>query len=434
MLNGKYGKELNNKSTQLELLIIAMVGATLGSLQVINFIFLSIDARMTPLQPVLDWLFSMAIITFLVHFSFREIRKVQEDLIEKSDQASKAQSRLQHIIDNTQDTIFVIDRQGRFEFASRSIEELTGYTAAEVVNMRIDDILPPEYQSLVQRELSDYKNLGGRHIYVDFLHKDGGTVRVELCFIKIETEEHGRVIQCLARGFGQPGDLENLDTQKQLCKDTLASINQLTNGRLPDNYLDLGNIFHRVMLSHDPVTALHQMRLAVLVSRVAEELGIENDRLEWLKLGAFLHDVGKLAVPYGILNKTGKLSDREFSLVRLHAKRGIELLGSANLPPAVHDMILHHHERLDGTGYPHGLTAGSLTMETRILSVCDVTDSMISRRAYRQALAREEVADALVQGKGIKFDAGAVECILGMLNRNAYDPCFSADKEILKVV
>jgi PAS domain S-box-containing protein/putative nucleotidyltransferase with HDIG domain len=434
MQNGKYGKELNNKSTQLELLIIAMVGATLGSLQVIHFIFLSIDARMTPSQPVLDWLFSMAIITFLVHFSFHEIRKVQEDLIEKSDQASKAQSRLQHIIDNTQDTIFVIDRQGHFEFASRSIEELTGYTAAEVVNMRIDDILPYEYKALVQRELSDYKELGGRHIYVDFRRKDGGTMRVELCFKKIETEERDRVIQCLARKFCQPQDIENLDMRRQLFPLTLAPINQLTKARLPDNYLDLGNIFHRVMLSHDPVTALHQMRLAALVSRVAEELGIENGRIEWLKLGAFLHDVGKLAVPYKILNKTGKLSDREFSLVRLHAKRGIEFLGSANLPPAVQDMILHHHERLDGTGYPHGLTAGSLNMETKILSVCDVTDSMISHRAYRQALAREEVADALVQGKGTKFDTDAVECILGMLNRNAYDPCFSADNDILKVV
>ena len=434
MSNSKYGKELNNKSTQLELLILAMVGATLGSLQVIHFIFLSVDARMTPSQPVLDWLFSMAIITFLVHFSFREIRKVQEELIGKSDQASKVHSRLQHIIDNTQDTIFVIDQQGRFEFASRSIEELTGYTAADVVSMRMDDILPYEYKSLVQRELSDYKNLGGRHIYVDFRRKDGGTIRVELCFRKIETEERGQVIQCLAREFCEQKDTENLNLKRQLYPDTLASLNQITHGRLHGNYLDLGNIFHRVMLSHDPVTALHQMRLAALVSRVAEELGMENARIEWLKLGAFLHDVGKLAVPYKILNKTGKLSDGEFTLVRLHAKRGIELLGSANLPPAVNGMILHHHERLDGSGYPHGLTAGSLNMETRILSVCDVTDSMISHRAYRQALAREEVADALVQGKGTTFDADAVECILGMINRNAYDPCFSADKEILKVV
>jgi HD-GYP domain-containing protein (c-di-GMP phosphodiesterase class II) len=116
------------------------------------------------------------------------------------------------------------------------------------------------------------------------------------------------------------------------------------------------------------------------------------------------------------------------TLVRLHAKRGIELLGRANLPPGVNDMILHHHERLDGSGYPHGLTAESLNMETRILSVCDVADSMISHRPYRQPLPVEVVTDELTQGKGTKFDAGAVECVLGLLAGNTHDACFSSLK------
>jgi len=409
------------------------VGATLGSLQIINFVFLGINASIFPSQPLLDWLFSMAIITFLVHFSFYEIRKVQEELIEKSGQADKAQRRLQHIIDNTQDSIFVIDLEGRFQFASQPFEELTGYTTADVLNMRIRDILPDEYKSLVQRELSDYKNLGGRHIYVYFLRKDSRNIRVELCFVRIETEERGQIIQCLAREFCEQRDIENGNGGRQLYLDTLASVRQSTNGRAKGNYLELGNIFHRVMLSHDPVTALHKMRLAALVRKVAEELGINNGLMEWLKLGALLHDVGKLAIPYEILNKTGRLSDSEFNLVRLHAKRGIELLGSTNLPLVVNDMILRHHERLDGSGYPYGLTAGSLKMKTRILSVCDVADSMISYRSYRQTLTREAVADELVRGKDTRFDADVVESVLGIINRNAHDSCFAVDREILKV-
>jgi PAS domain S-box-containing protein/putative nucleotidyltransferase with HDIG domain len=410
-----------------------MVGATLGSLQIINFVFLNANSLKTPSQLLLDWFFSMAIITFLVHFSFLEIRKVQEELIEKSEEADKAQRRLQHIIDNTQETIFVIDLQGGFQYASQPIEELTGYTIAEVANMHIDDMLTHEYISLLQSELSDYKNLGERHLYVDLLRKDGRTIRVELCFMKIETDERGQVIQCLAREFFQPQDMENLNINSQLT-DSIASISQLTDDRLNDRYLNLGNIFHRVMLSHDPATALHQMRLAILICQVGGELGIANDRMEWLRLGALLHDVGKLAVPYELLNKTGKLNDVEFTIVRLHAKRGIELLGSTNVPPIVNDMILHHHERLDGSGYPHGLTAGDLTMETRILSVCDVADSMISHRSYRPAMAREKVADVLVQGKGTKFDADVVECVLGMLNSKEFGLGITADIDLLKVV
>jgi len=428
MSSGKYGKDLKNKAAQLELLIIAMVGATLGSLQIINYVFLNTDAHKSLMQPLFDWLFSIAIITFLVHFSFREIRKVQEELIEKSDQATKAQTRLQHIIDNTQETIFVIDQQGKFKFASRSIEELSGYTVAEVANMRIGDLLPYEYRMLVERELNDYKNLGGRHIFVEFRRKDGVAIRVELCFIKIETEERGQVIQCLAREFCGSGETGDRGTESKLYTDPLASFKRVTDGKLDSNALELGCILHRVMLSHDPVTALHQMRLAVLVGRVAEELGLENVRVEWLKLAALLHDVGKLAVPYRILNKTGKLSGNELALVRLHAKRGIELLGRANLPSAVNDVILHHHERLDGSGYPHGLKAGSLNMETRILSVCDVADSMISHRPYRQALPVEEVTGALAWGKGTKYDADAVECVSYLLGRNLNDACLPSLK------
>lgn len=229
MYNSKYGKDIKSKAAQLELLIIAMIGATLGSLQIINFVFLNVNTMKTPSQPLLDWFFSMAIITFLVHFSFREIRKVQVELIEKSEEAGKAQRRLQHIIDNTQETIFVIDMQGGFKFAGRPIEDLTGYTAAEVGNMRIGDILHDEYKSLVQNELSDYKNLGGRHLYVDILRKDGRTVRTKLCFMKIETDERDRVIQCLAREFCPPEDIEtpHIDSASS---DTMASIDHVVDG------------------------------------------------------------------------------------------------------------------------------------------------------------------------------------------------------------
>jgi PAS domain S-box-containing protein len=229
MYNSKYGKDIKSKAAQLELLIIAMIGATLGSLQIINFVFLNVNTLKTPSQPILDWFFSMAIITFLVHFSFREIRKVQVELIEKSEEAGKAQRRLRHIIDNTQETIFVIDLLGGFKFAGRPIEDLTGYTAAEVENMRIGDILHEEYKSLVQNELNDYKNLGGRHLYVDILRKDGSTIRTKLCFMKVETDGSDKVVQCLAREFCRPEDMETPGIDSTL-SDSMAPLNQVAEG------------------------------------------------------------------------------------------------------------------------------------------------------------------------------------------------------------
>jgi len=263
MNSSKYGKDIKRKAAQLELLIIAMVGATLGSLQIINHVFLNADIYKNLSQPVFDWFFSMAIIAFLVHFSFYEIRKVQEDLIEKGGQADKAQRRLQHIIDNTHETVFVMDRHGGFNFAGRPTEELTGYTASELVNMHIADILSPEYKSLIQSELIDYKNLGGRHLFVDFLRKDGRKTRVELSFMTIETDEPEHVIQCLASKYCPSEDTEATGLEAPR-PGAVVAIRQLTDGWLNGDYLELSNILHKVMLRHDPATALHQMRLAAL--------------------------------------------------------------------------------------------------------------------------------------------------------------------------
>ena len=118
-------KELKIKFNQLEWLIIAMAGCTLASLHIIRFVIFNSGVQPTILQMVLDWLFAMIIISGLVHFSFREMSKIQQELISKREQANKAEQRLQHIIDNTQDTIFIIDREGDLTFSSYEYRRYT---------------------------------------------------------------------------------------------------------------------------------------------------------------------------------------------------------------------------------------------------------------------------------------------------------------------
>ncbi|MDD5494887.1 MAG: PAS domain S-box protein, partial [Dehalococcoidia bacterium] len=142
-------KEVKVQFRQLEALILFMAGATLASLQIIHYVFLSSGIAVTGFQMILDWLFGMSIIFLLVHFSFREIYKIHNELIVQREQASKAEKRIQHILDTTQDVIFTLDREGNFTFANKTLEALTGYPLEKVINTNIQFVLSPEYRSFI---------------------------------------------------------------------------------------------------------------------------------------------------------------------------------------------------------------------------------------------------------------------------------------------
>jgi len=158
--------DLSIKFRQLELLILTMSGATLASMEIVRYaLFPRTD--LTLAQIGLDWTFAMLVIVSLVHFSFREFLKSQQELIDKREQTNKAERRLQHIIDMSQDAIFTIKPDGKFSFASKSIEMLTGYQMSDILNMNISDIVAPEYKSFIRKQLAEYRQANGTHFYID---------------------------------------------------------------------------------------------------------------------------------------------------------------------------------------------------------------------------------------------------------------------------
>jgi HD-GYP domain-containing protein (c-di-GMP phosphodiesterase class II) len=149
----------------------------------------------------------------------------------------------------------------------------------------------------------------------------------------------------------------------------------------------------RLLAQRDSSTGEHTRRVALRAVQVGEELGLSPGRLRTLAAGGLLHDIGKLSVPDTILKKPGPLTEAEYSTVKLHAERGDALLGElGGFPTSLRRLVRNHHERLDGSGYPTGLLADAIDLETRILCVCDVYDALVSPRVYRPAW---EHADAL---------------------------------------
>lgn len=133
----------------------------------------------------------------------------------------------------------------------------------------------------------------------------------------------------------------------------------------------------------DSYTAGHQKRVAELAVLIGRRAGLDEAKIHELYIGGMLHDIGKIGIPRKILNKKDSLTEEEFMEIKNHPKIGFELIKDENFPWSVKDMVLHHHERLDGSGYPDGLRGKEISLETRIITVCDVTEAMSTERVYR---------------------------------------------------
>ncbi len=173
------------------------------------------------------------------------------------------------------------------------------------------------------------------------------------------------------------------------------------------------------LAAKDVSTEEHTRRVAALAVEVGERLGLSAGRLRSLAIGGLLHDMGKLSVPDAILQKPGPLDDEEFAQIKLHPQRGRELLTElGGFDETVKRLVLDHHERLDGQGYPGGLQAGDLDLETRILALCDVYDALVSPRVYRPAWTVDEALAKLRAESGAAFDPQCVDALIQILGHN----------------
>ena len=173
-----------------------------------------------------------------------------------------------------------------------------------------------------------------------------------------------------------------------------------------------------VRLAHkDDYTAEHTRGVALRAVQVGEELGLPPSRLRELAIGGLVHDVGKLAVANEILQKPGALTEAEYDEIKRHPELGSDLVRQLGFSSQVARLVLDHHERLDGTGYPRGLGAPDLDIETRILAVCDVFDALLSRRVYRPAWTLDKALELLSRESGTAFDAACVEALERVIAR-----------------
>ena len=162
----------------------------------------------------------------------------------------------------------------------------------------------------------------------------------------------------------------------------------------------------------DPYTSGHQRRVADLARTIAMEMGLPDAELDGIRMAAFLHDIGKISLPAEILSKASRLSEVEFSLIKTHPQNGYDILKEIEFPWPVARMVWQHHERLDGSGYPLGLSGEDILLEARIIAVADVVEAMASDRSYRPMPGLEKALEEIGAQKGVLYDPAVVDACL----------------------
>jgi len=179
-------------------------------------------------------------------------------------------------------------------------------------------------------------------------------------------------------------------------------------------------VLGKIVEMRDPYTAYHQQRVAKLSCAIAEEMALSEEQINVIYIAAVIHDVGKISIPVEILSKPGQLNKIESDLIKTHPEVSFNILKIIKFPWLVAQIVLQHHERVNGSGYPQGLFGKDILLEARILSVADVIEAMSSHRPYRPALGIGKALEEISQNKGILYDSQIVDVCFKLFSEKRF--------------
>ncbi|MBN2739196.1 MAG: substrate-binding domain-containing protein [Spirochaetales bacterium] len=205
----------------------------------------------------------------------------------------------------------------------------------------------------------------------------------------------------------------SLEAQKKSLSENLSNLRRVMSGFIQTMTLTVE--------MRDPYTAGHQRRVSDLARAIAYKMGLDKEKIEGIRVAGLVHDLGKIYVPAEILNKPGKLKDLEFNLIKIHPQVAYDILKPIDFPWPIADIVLQHHEKLNGQGYPQGLKGDEICIEARVLSVADVVEAMASHRPYRESLGIDFALEEIEKNKGIVFDEKAVDICLDLFRNKEFE-------------
>lgn len=351
-------------------------------------------------------------------FEERELQTTIEIALYKFEMEMKLKNRerwLTTILKSVGDGVVATNKQGNIAFMNPFAEDLTGRTQEEALDNPLNTIIQLKNENS-QKDFSIPvdKILGGENYKlpgeVILLSKSGQETHVHQNATPIRDENGG--ISGIVIAFS---DI----TRSKLAEDELKKSWEKQKRAMEGTVQAMAFTIE----TRDPYTAGHQRRVTKLASAIAEEMGLSESEMEGVRLAGGLHDIGKIYVPAEILAKPGKITEVEYNIIKTHPQVGYDILKPIEFPWPIAEFVLQHHERMNGTGYPAGLTGDQIHMEARILAVADVIEAMATHRPYRAALTIEAALDEIEDNRDRLYDSKVVDACLRLFK----DKGFSLD-------
>jgi PAS domain S-box-containing protein len=339
----------------------------------------------------------------------QSLRDISEHMhVEESLRQAEAEYR--GLFENAQEGIFRSTIDGRFIIANQALASMLSYSSPRELLNAITDIphqlyVNPDEHEVLRQMIKDYGPTKG--FETQYYRKDGAKIWVSVN-IQAVRDTDGQTLY-------YEGILEDITVSKKAEEERKWNLE-----RLRQTVRATIQAMAMVVEARDPYTAGHQRRVSNLARTIATDMGLSRDRIDGIRMMGAIHDIGKISIPAEILSKPTKLNDMEFGLIKAHAQAGYDILKDIEFPWPVAEIILQHHEKLNGSGYPQGLKGDEILLEARIVSVADKVEAMASHRPYRPSLGLEEALADIYENRGTLYDADAVDVCMKLFHEKHY--------------
>lgn len=333
-----------------------------------------------------------------------------------------SQQQMVDIINFLPDPTLVIDREGRVLAWNRAIEEMTGVPAAEVLGKGNHEHSIPFYGDR-------------RPILIDLVISQDPGVEKDYFFIRRDKEAlvaETPIPRVKGKRLFLWGKATPLYNPQGELVGAIESIRDITERRdneeaLQESYQQLEKTLAGVVNAlgataekRDPYTAGHQRRVSQLAVSIARAMNLPDKQIEAIQTASALHDLGKMYIPAEILSKPVKLTEIERMLIETHPQAGYDIVKSIPFAQPIAEIVIQHHERLDGSGYPNGLAGSQIKLEARIIAVADVVEAMSSHRPYRPSFGLDNALQEIIRYKGRLYDHEVVEACLNVFRERGF--------------
>lgn len=321
---------------------------------------------------------------------------------------------LSTVLKSIDNGVITTNKKGAVTFMNPLAEKLTGWSQqeadarqlTEVFQIRKETTLKPENISLTAaNEVLEKGNLSSTDVLLVSKNKKKIPINYRIAPI---TDGHGR-------SSGLVISFADVSLRKKAEEELKMSWNNLR-----EAMVETVQAISFTIETRDPYTAGHQKRVTKLACALAEEMGLAENIIEGLRLAGIIHDIGKISVPAEILSKPGPISDVEYSIIKTHPQVGFDILKNIKFPWPIAEIVLQHHERLDGSGYPSGLKGKEILLEARILAVADVVEAVSTHRPYRPAQPIKEALAEIASYKGKLYDPVVVDACLKLFKQKNF--------------